>query len=90
MIPADTSKEAYRVQMDIYRQMPLERKLRQVLDMCKTGRMLVKAGLRLRHPEASEEEIHRLWARQHLGDELSEKVYGNPTGESTNERNRPC
>ena len=78
MIPADTSKEAYRVQTDIYRRMPLERKLRLVFDMCAMGRMLVKAGLRMRYPQASEQEIHRLGARQHLGDELFEKVCGQP------------
>jgi len=78
VIPADTSKDAHRVQMEIYRRMPLERKLRLVFDMCAMGRMLVKAGLRIRYPQASEEEIHRLWARQHLGDELFEKVYGQP------------
>jgi hypothetical protein len=73
---SDTSPEARRVLYDLYRRMPLGRKLELVLDMCDTGRLLAIAGLRMRHPNASEEELTRLWARQHLGRELFERVYG--------------
>jgi hypothetical protein len=44
------------------------------------GRELVMARLRMRYPEASEEKIWHLWARQHLGDELYEEVYRNRSG----------
>ncbi len=72
----DTSPEAQRVQYDLYRRMPLGRKLELVFDMYDTGQLLAMAGLRLQHPDATEEELWWLWARQHLGDELFEKVYG--------------
>ncbi len=73
---SDTSPEARRVLYDLYRRMPLGRRLELVFDMCDTGRALAIAGLRMRHPEATEEELQRLWARQHLGQELFERVYG--------------
>ncbi len=73
---SDTSPEARRVQYDLYRQMPLGRKLELVFDMYDTGRLLAMAGLRMRHPGASEGELKQLWARQHLGQELYERVYG--------------
>ena len=71
----DTSPEARRVQYELYRRMPLGRRLELVFDLYDTGKALAMAGLRMRHPEASEEELQRLWARQHLGDQLYEEVY---------------
>lgn len=65
-----------RVYYDICRRVPLGRKLELTLGMCDTGRQLAIAGLRMRHPDASEEELQRLWALQHLGLELFEQVYG--------------
>jgi len=72
----DTSPEARRVLYDLCRRMPLGRRLELAFDMCDTGKLLAIAGLRMRHPGASEEELNRLWARQHLGPELFEQVYG--------------
>jgi hypothetical protein len=40
------------------------------------GQQLAMAGLRQLHPEADENQIWHLWAKQHLGDELYEEVYG--------------
>jgi hypothetical protein len=73
---SDTSPEARRVLYDLYRRMSLGRRLELAFDMCDTGRALVIAGLRMRHPDATEGELKRLWARQHLGRELFEQVYG--------------
>jgi hypothetical protein len=77
---SDTSPEARRVQYDLYRQMPLGRKIELICDMYDMGKQLAMAGLRMRYPDASEEEIWHLWARQHLGDELYEEVYGKRSG----------
>ena len=73
---SDTSPEAQRVQYEIYRRMPLGRRLELVFDMCDTGRLLAMAGLRMRNPHATEEQLTQLWARQHLGPELFEQTYG--------------
>ena len=73
---SDTSPETRRVLYALYRRMPLGRRLELAFDMCDTGRVLAMAGLRMRYPHATEEELQRLWARQHLGQELFERVYG--------------
>ena len=73
---SDTSPEATRVQYELYRRMSPGRRLELVFDMCDTGRLLAIAGLRMRHPEATDEELKRLWAKQRLGDVLYERVYG--------------
>ncbi|OHB64911.1 MAG: hypothetical protein A2Y77_03930 [Planctomycetes bacterium RBG_13_62_9] len=73
---SDTSPEARRVQCELYRRMSPARKFQLLFDMYEMGRQLAMTGLRMRHPQASEQEIWRLWARQHLGEELFEEVYG--------------
>jgi hypothetical protein len=77
---SDTTPEARRVQYDLWRRMPLGRRLELVFDMYDTGQQLALAGLRMQHPEASEEQLWRLWARRHLGEELFERVYGASKG----------
>ncbi len=76
MIPNDTTAEAQSVMNDIYRNMSLTQKAQQLFSACQFGRQLAIAGLKQRHPEADEKQIWRLWARQNLGDELFEEVYG--------------
>jgi len=78
---SDTSPEARRVQYDLYRRMSPARKFQLIFDTYEMGKQLAMAGLRMRHPEATKEELWRLWARQHLGDELYEEVYGTHSGE---------
>ena len=73
---SDTTPEAQRVQYEIYRQMSPARKFQLISHTYEMGRQLAMAGLRMRHPDATEEELWRLWAQQHLGRELFEKVYG--------------
>lgn len=73
--------DAARVQHGLYRRMSAGRKLTLVLGMYDTGRRLALAGLRLRNPAASEEELWRLWAQEHLGPELFESVYGEASDE---------
>lgn len=73
---SDTPPEVLRVQYDIYRGMSPARKFELVLDTYEMGKQLAMAGLRARNPNATEEELRRLWAQDHLGRELFEKVYG--------------
>ena len=73
---SDTSPEARRVLYDLYRRMSPARKFELLCDTYEMGRDLALAGLKMRHPEASREQLWWLWARQHLGRELFEKVYG--------------
>jgi hypothetical protein len=78
---SDTSPEARRVLYGLYRRMSPARKFELICDTYEMGKQLALAGLRMRHPEATEDELRRLWAQQHLGRELFEEVYGRPTHE---------
>lgn len=72
----DTSPEAMRIQHQMYREMSPGVKLKLVFQTYHTGRQLAVAGIRLRHPEADEAEVRRLWTQQHLGPELFDTTYG--------------
>ena len=72
----DTSPEAEAIQCRLYRNMTVAQKAQRVFSAYRMGKMLSMAGIRMSHPNATEEQIWHLWARCHLGDELYEKVYG--------------
>lgn len=76
MSKSDTSKEVRDLQFEIYRRMPLTEKVRLIFDAYHTGKKLAFAGLRLRYPHATEKQLWRLWAKQHLGETLFRQVYG--------------
>ena len=75
MNASDTSPEAEKILCRLYRNMTIARKAQLVFSAYRMGKMLSMAGIRMDHPDASEEQIWHLWARRHLGDELYEKVY---------------
>ena len=72
----DTSPEAERVLIELLRQAPAWRRLQLADRMSSTARNLGMAGLRARHPGASDAELRRRFADIHLGPELAAKVYG--------------
>jgi hypothetical protein len=51
-------------------------KLARVFERSASAKSLVKAGIRRRHPNATEEEVFLRFAREMLGTELFVKVYG--------------
>jgi hypothetical protein len=75
MAVSDTSAEAEKIQCRPYRNMTMAQKAHRLFSAYRMGKMLSMAGIRMNHPDATEEQVWRLWARRHLGDELYEKVY---------------
>ncbi|MCP4203953.1 MAG: hypothetical protein GY769_18705 [bacterium] len=73
---SDTSPDAERVRLEVYRKMPPERKLELVEDANDTARALALAGLRLRYPDEPPERLHRRLFGLILGEELAERAYG--------------
>jgi hypothetical protein len=72
----DTSPSTESAQLELYRRMSVERKLELVEDANATARILALSGLAVRHPGASEGELHlRLFHLLH-GRELATKVWG--------------
>jgi hypothetical protein len=47
--------------IEILRGMSAEQKLNTVVDLTETGKALFRAGLRQRFPDATEEELHRIY-----------------------------
>jgi hypothetical protein len=78
---SDTSLESKEIVNRLYRQMPEGEKLLRVFYACRTGRALALAGLAMRYPQASGEQLQILWKRQHLGTDLFTEVYGKQTAE---------
>lgn len=74
--PSDTSPDARRVVLDVYRHMPAWRKAQVVDEANRTARQLAMAGLRARHPEESLEQLRRRLLGLALGEELATEIYG--------------
>ncbi len=73
----DTSPEAERVLIDIYRRMPFARKWKIIGDTFRTARVLHAVGVRLRNPAATDREIQDEWLAKRLGD-WPRKPQGDP------------
>ncbi len=72
----DTSPEAEAVLIALLRQAPSWRKFKMVGDLNATVKLFVLAGIRERHPAATEYETKRHLADILLGAELAATVYG--------------
>jgi hypothetical protein len=71
----DTSPVFEKVWIERMRQMPGWRRLQLASRLSASARALCRAGLRERHPEATEDELRRMFAEVHLGKELADKFF---------------
>ena len=70
----DTSLEAERIQVEIFRRMPAEQKLRQVWDLNAMVRGLATEGLRMRLPDAAPRELEEEYLRLILPPRIAGEV----------------
>ena len=77
----DTSPEAEKVLIDILRNMSPQQKGDLIFGTLQMGRDIWMAGLRDRHPNATDEQIRLLYAKERLGDQLFGQVYGDKSNE---------
>jgi hypothetical protein len=75
-LAADTSPEAERVLIELWRQASPARKMEMVLSANRTARALALAGSRERHPTDSKARLRRRLADLWLGPELAARAYG--------------
>jgi len=75
-LSADTSPETERMLLQLMRETPPWRKMELMDQLNAMAREFALAGLRQRHPTASEQELRRRLADLLLGPELAAKVYG--------------
>lgn len=71
---SDTTSEAERVLIDIFRRMSMQDKWRRLQSLYRTGRTLHEMGFRQRHPNASQEEIVDDWMKLTLEPQLYRNV----------------
>ena len=72
----DTSPEAAAKQVEILRNMGPGRRLKMVFELNARLRRFVKAGVRHRNPDWTDEQVRREEIRLRLGDELFNEVFG--------------
>jgi hypothetical protein len=76
---SDTHPDMEALQIRLIREAPAWRKMEMLVSLNASARELALAGLRRRHPNASEAELRRRLADILLGQELATKVYGKST-----------
>jgi hypothetical protein len=71
----DTTKEAEIIQLEIFRRMGPARRLRAALDLTRTSRRLLAAGVQRRHPDYTEHQVKLATIKLTLGAKLFAFVY---------------
>jgi hypothetical protein len=72
----DTSEPVDRMLMAAYGRMSPSEKLERVRALSQAVHEMAAAGIRLRRPDASDEEIRHILAVRRLGEELVERARG--------------
>ena len=75
VLSRDTSAEAERIQVAIWRRMSSPERAQVITDACAAARAFAFAGLRARHPEASEGKLIALYVELTAGPELARLAY---------------
>lgn len=73
--PPDTTLEAARIQFSIYRSLGTEGRAKMTLELSDNLRRLIETGVRSRHPEYDEKQVHLAVIKLMVGDELFAKAY---------------
>ena len=73
---ADTTPEAFAIYARLISEMPPAERVRRVGDLTHTVNMVALAGLRVRHPKSTEQELLLRLAVLRLGADLVERAYG--------------
>ena len=72
----DTSSEAERVLIQLWREATPARKFTLVLDTTRAVQQFMLAGLRERYPDSTPQQLRRRFAELWLGFELARRAYG--------------
>lgn len=72
----DTLPEAQEMVFDLLRDTPVSKKFMMTFELIEAARLFVTAGIRRRHPTASEEELRGLLIAKLLPHEIVIKAYG--------------
>jgi hypothetical protein len=70
VVPLDTTLDAARVYFATLRKLGADRRLQMALELTETMRRGVEEGVRMRHPDYSQNEVRLAVLRLMIGDEL--------------------
>ncbi|MBS2039593.1 hypothetical protein JST97_31695 [bacterium] len=73
--PGDTDETTYQVWVQALRSLTPEQRLLNALQLSEQSRELALAGIRLRHPEYSDEQAELALRRWRWGDSIFREVY---------------
>lgn len=76
MEPNDTTKDAARLQLELLRAMTPEERFRRTSELTMMIQEVAFAGMKRRHPDASDDEIWLRLAIDRLGTDVVKKIYG--------------
>ncbi len=74
LIPRDTTLEAYRFQIQVLRRLGPEGRLKIMFDASDDLRALAAAGVRMRHPDYTEEQVRWAVTRLMAGEEAFQRL----------------
>ena len=74
LIPADTTPEAYRVQIEALRRLGPEGRSALTAALCRGLRRTVEAGIRQRHPDYDERKVKMALIRLTAGEDVFRKL----------------
>lgn len=75
ILSRDTTAEAERVQVAIWRRMSSLERAHVITGACRAARTFAFAGLRARHPDASDRKLLALYVELTAGPELARRAY---------------
>jgi hypothetical protein len=76
VLSSDTHPKMEALQIELWRRASPTRKMHMLAQLNASAHTIALAGLRSRHPQASEAELRRRLAGLLLGEDLARKVYG--------------
>jgi hypothetical protein len=80
MRPNDTRDDALQVQLGVYRQMSPARRAELALELSEAVRRITREGIRQRHPDYTEDEVHRAFVSLLYGKDIARRLWpGTPT-----------
>lgn len=74
-LPLDTTAEAYRAQIEVYRRMGGPGRAAVMFRLNALARETAMAGIQARHPDYDDERRRLAYARLVLGDDVTRKVW---------------